>query len=366
MLKAAFDSRLPRPSARDYWDIALYFRAIWIALLLCIAGPASAANRIALVIGESAYTNTPALANPGNDADDVAKALTGAGFKVALRRDATKRDFDLALAQFTRDARDAEVVLFYFAGHGMQHGGVNYLMPVDAVMQDEVSLRYEMVSVDDVKLALESSPGVKILVLDSCRDNPLAEKLTRSLTVASRGVAVPKGLAPAQPTPGMIIVYATQSGHVALDGGAARNSPFARAFVDALGVPSLEVAALFRRVEEKVLSETAGLQSPELSISGVPEYYLTTGSPDRQAWDKASAGDADALIDFLSRFPASGYAAQAREKLKAIQGAEAGDATEALFWQSTEKNGSIGDYANYLKKYPGGAFSSIAVNDHCR
>lgn len=180
--------------------------------------------------------------------------------------------------------------------------------------------------------------------------------------MASRGVAVPKGLAPAQPTPGMIIVYATQSGHVALDGGAARNSPFARAFVDALGVPSLEVAALFRRVEEKVLSETAGLQSPELSISGVPEYYLTTGSPDRQAWDKASAGDADALIDFLSRFPASGYAAQAREKLKAIQGAEAGDATEALFWQSTEKNGSIGDYANYLKKYPGGAFSSIAVN----
>ena len=82
-----------------------------------------------------------------------------------MKRDATKRDFDLALAQFTRDARDA-VALFYFACHGMQHGGVNYLMPVDALLQDEVSLRYEMVSVDDVKLALESAPGVKILVLD--------------------------------------------------------------------------------------------------------------------------------------------------------------------------------------------------------
>ena len=244
----------------------------------------------------------------------------------------------------------------------MQNNGVNYVMPVDATLQDEVSLRYEMVSVDDIKLALESSPGVKILVLDSCRDNPLADRLMRSLSAAGRGASSVQGLAPAQPTPGMIIVYATQSGHVALDGNA-RNSPFAKAFVEELATPGLEVAALFRGVEQKVLAATGGQQSPELSISGVPEYYLTEATPDRKAWDRASAaGDANALIDFLSRFPASVYAPEAHAKLQDLQGAKAGDAVEALFWQSTEKGGTIEDYANYLKRYPSGAFATIAVN----
>jgi uncharacterized caspase-like protein len=337
----------------------------WLALWLVAAFGATgedARARLALVIGNAGYANTPALANPVNDAEDVAKALTSAGFAVTLKRNLGKRDFDLAIAQFTRDARDAEAALFYYAGHGMQYDGVNYVMPVDAVLRDYVSLRYEMVSVDEVKLALESSPGVKILVLDSCRDNPLAKRLMRSLSGAGRGLSGGQGLAPAQPTTGMIIVYATQSGHVALD-GTQRNSPFAKAFVEELSKPGLEVAMLFRGVEQKVLTATGGKQSPELSISGVPEYYMTEASPDRRAWDKASAaGDAEALIDFLSRFPASPYARQASAKLQSLQGAKAGDPVEALFWQSTNKGGTIADYAIYLKKYPTGAFAAIAVN----
>jgi hypothetical protein len=276
-------------------------------------------TRIALVIGNSHYLNTPALDNPGNDATDVAGALSAVGFKVTLRLDASKRQFDQALAQFSRDAKAADAALFYYAGHGMQFQGRNLLMPVDAELRDEVSLRYEMTGVDEVKEALKTSKGVKILVLDSCRDNPLANQLVRSISVSTRDVPHVQGFARDERTNGMVIVYSTQADEVAHD-GSGRNSPFSAAFVKELKQPGLEVGALFRRVESDVFQDTAGLQSPELSISMVPEFFMNQSETDQSLWARVRANpDAASLRAFLARYPGSFYAPDAAARLDLIE-----------------------------------------------
>ncbi len=128
---------------------------------------------------------------------------------MTLKLDAEKRQMDQAVAQFARDAGKADAALFYYAGHGMQFQGHNYVMPVDAELQDEISLRYEMIAIDDVKAALQRSGGVKIMVLEFCRNNPLAEKLMRSISVTTRDIPNVQGYARPEKTRGMIIVYAT-------------------------------------------------------------------------------------------------------------------------------------------------------------
>ena len=156
--------------------------------------PALADRRVALVVGNANYAHTPALANPRNDATDIAQALRAVGFDVTLKLDVEKRQMDQAVAQFAREAKTADAALFYYAGHGMQFEGKNYLMPVDAELQDELSMRYEMTAIDDVKAALQLSPGVKIMVLDACRNNPLAERFIRSISISNRGIAQGAGL----------------------------------------------------------------------------------------------------------------------------------------------------------------------------
>src|ERR1043165_1071189 len=165
-------------------------RAILIASLCILVflagltqGSSSAADRrVALVIGNSAYRNPSlVLTNPKNDAEDVAAALRELDFEVVHATDAKKEDFDRALARFARLANGADVALFFYAGHALQFQGRNYLMPIDAELQDEVSLRYQMESVDDVRAALERVSGIKIMILDACRNNPAAELLRRKI-----------------------------------------------------------------------------------------------------------------------------------------------------------------------------------------
>ena len=287
-----------------------------ICLGLMAQAVASAADkRVALVVGNSKYRNTPILDNPVNDATDVAAALTALGFQVTLKLDADKRQMDLAVAQFARDAGDADAAMFYYAGHGMQFEGRNYVMPVDAVLQDEISLRYEMTAIDDVRAALDRSPGVKIMVLDSCRNNPLAERLVRSIGGGARGAAEARGLALPERTRGMIIAYATQAGDVAND-GSGRNSPFSTAFLKEVREPGLEIGTMFRRIGGDVYKATNGQQSPELSISLMQEYYLNQGETDQSMWARVRANATpDALRAFIARYPDSFYAPDARERL---------------------------------------------------
>jgi uncharacterized caspase-like protein len=283
--------------------------------LMAQISPSLADKRVALVIGNSKYTNTPSLVNPENDASDVAEALRTVGFQVTLKLDAEKRQMDQAVAQFAREAGEADAALFYYAGHGMQFQGRNYVMPVDAELQDEISLRYEMTAIDDVKAALERSNGVKIMVLDACRNNPLAAKLVRSISAVTRDIPHVQGYARPEKTRGMIVVYATQADDVAND-GAGRNSPFSTAFLKEIKEPGLEIGTMFRRIGGDVYQATNGQQSPELSISLVPEYYLNQSETDQTIWARVRASaDAAAIHEFLDRYPESFYAPDAKARL---------------------------------------------------
>jgi hypothetical protein len=292
--------------------------ALVVAALLGDVVGARADTRIALVIGNGRYQSTAPLANPGNDATDVAAALGRLGFDARLVLDASRREMDRAIGQFARDAKGADSALIYFAGHGMQFEGRNYVVPVDAELQDDISVRYELTAVDDLKAALENSRGVKILVLDSCRDNPLATKLARSLSVTHRDATEARGLAPFKQPNGIVVAYATQADQTAED-GSGRNSPFSAAFLKELQTPRLEVAALFRKIQEDVYRSTNGEQWPELSISLVPEYYLNQEDTDQTVWARIrEKPDSAALHDFLARFPGSFYAPDAAARLELI------------------------------------------------
>jgi uncharacterized caspase-like protein len=251
-------------------------------MLICLGAlPSYAEKRVALVIGNSAYQNTPALPNPKSDATDMAAALQPLGFEVVLATDLDKRGMDDAFRRFARLARDADAALFFYAGHGLQYAGTNYLMPVDAKLQDEADLPYEMAKVDDIIADLSRAKNIRIVILDACRDNPMAERLRVSLP-ASRSAAVSRGLARIERTQGLITAFATQPGQVAADGFGKRNSPFTTAILKHIATAGIEAGTLFRRVAQDVNESTGGKQLPELSVSLLGEFYFAgqgAGSP---------------------------------------------------------------------------------------
>jgi uncharacterized caspase-like protein len=273
---------------------------------------AHADKRVALVIGNSEYGTQARLLNPRNDAQDIAESLKSLGFEVILRVDADKQTFLQALAEFSRRVVDAEIGLFFYAGHGMQYSGNNYLVPVRAQLQDDISIRFELVALEEVQRALERTAGVRILVLDACRNNPLAVELTRSMRATNRDATITRGLARIEQARGTVVAYSTQANDVAEDGNA-RNSPFTRAFLDSLREPGLEVGAMFRKVATRVYEATRGKQLPELSISLLSDVYLNRNETDAQVWGRVrAANDPAGVRDFLERFPNSFYAADAR------------------------------------------------------
>jgi hypothetical protein len=299
--------------------------AFWLVLALlgiaCLtSAPASADRRVALVIGNAAYKNTQRLINPKNDAEDMAAALTEAGFEVTYRQDLEKRKMDTTLAQFTRNAREAEVALFYYAGHGMQFNGQNYLMPVDAELEDQVSLRYEMISLDDVRNALQGANGVKIMILDACRNNALAERLIRSIRGSGRDIPSVRGFSPPEKVRGMVIAYSTQSDDTAED-GKGRNSPFTEALLEQMRVPGLEIGAMFRRVTNAVYTRTGRRQVPEVSMSLLSdtEFSLNRNESDTQAWTKVrDSNDPAKIKDFLQKYSGSFLTPEANLRLSLL------------------------------------------------
>jgi uncharacterized caspase-like protein len=291
-----------------------------VLLLLIAAGKAHSEKRVALIIGNATYQNTPALANPGNDAEDMASALKRVGFDVIFERNLNKRGMEQAIARFARAARDSDAALFYFAGHGMQYRGLNYLVPTDAKLEDEFSLDFEMTRLEDVLTGLGQSRGVRILVLDACRRNPLVEKLAGMST--TRDFVSTRGLARIDASRGMVVAYSTQADQLAID-GTGRNSPFTAALVSHITEPGLEIGTLFRRVATEVNKSTGGRQLPELSVSLLGEFYFSKADTDAQAWSKVRRSQNTAeLQEFLTRYPKSPLGADIRERLQAIETAE--------------------------------------------
>ena len=283
-----------------------------------LAMPAAATERrVALVIGNSSYSNAPVLPNTVNDARDMAVSLRKVGFEVVDGVNLDKRGMDQAVTRFARLAQDADAVMFYYAGHGFQFNGENYLVPVEARVEDEISVQYETTRLNDVLTALNFSKGVKIMVLDACRNNPFVSQLAKRQ--ATRGFAVGSGLAPVARAQGMVIAYATQANDVAAD-GIGRNSPFTAALVREIEQPGLEVATMFRRVQKSVYDATSGRQTPELSLSLLGDFYLNREETDSDVWRRIRASDdPEAYKDFIQRYPTSFFTIDARTRLDLIE-----------------------------------------------
>jgi OOP family OmpA-OmpF porin len=239
-----------------------------VILLLLAATAAQAETRVALVIGNGSYKNTSRLANPRNDATDVAAALTRAGFETITGFDLDKAGMEDAEIRFARKARDADVAIFYYSGHAIQYAGTNYLLPVDALIKDSTDLR-RLAKVDDIVDDLQQAKTLRVLILDSCRDNPLADELKRTLG-SSRGANVQRGLARLDSPRGMIVAYSTQAGQTA-DDGTGRNSPYTAALLRQIETPE-EISVVFKRTAAEVAR--SGRQLPELSLSFFGDFYL--------------------------------------------------------------------------------------------
>jgi chemotaxis protein histidine kinase CheA len=277
-----------------------------------------AERRVALVVGNATYRiANVSLANPRNDAEDISAVLKTLGFEVVTTIDANKREMDLALQRFARLATDADAALFFYAGHAMQFQGRNFLMPTDAELEDEISVRYQTVGLEEVRAALDRANGVKIMILDACRNNPLADRLQKTIVGASRAVATTRGLARIDKTQGMVVAYATAADEVAQD-GQGRNSPFTTALLKRLQEPGLEIEMMFRRVAYDVNAQTGGRQRPETYISLLSEYYLNQS--DRIVWDRIKdQDDVAALRDFVNKYPSSPHAIFARNRLDLLE-----------------------------------------------
>jgi len=243
-------------------------------VLACASLFAVDGGRFALVVGNGNYKGISRLANPTNDATDIAKLLTEAGFSVRLETDTTLSKMEGAVREFSAEAKaaKAETTLFFYAGHGVQFEGVNYLIPVDADIQMDYELRSKAVSMEMVASALEDAKSeFNLILLDACRDNPFS-----SSRGGSRGLVVMGG-----GTPESMVVFATSPGSVAQDGGGS-NSPFTSALKEYLLTPDLEVRQLVASVSKKVQSLTSGKQIPWVNTSFTGSFYFITAQQQLQ------------------------------------------------------------------------------------
>ena len=236
--------------------------AAFVAIVLaccCASDAALAGKRIALVVGNSAYQNVNPLANPANDAAAMAEMFRKARFDmVDSRRDLKAQEMRRALREFTDKARGADIAVIYFAGHGLEVDGTNYLVPVDAMLERDADVDDEAVSLNRILMAAEPATKLRLVILDACRDNPFMKKMKR--TLASR--AIGRGLVGVEASrPNTFIAFAAREGSTAADGSGA-NSPFTTALLKYLAQPGLDIRKAFGFVRDDVMSATGGQQEP--------------------------------------------------------------------------------------------------------
>ncbi len=230
-------------------------------------------KRVALVIGNSNYQNVPALQNPERDAATVAKGLEAVGFQdVTLQVNLGREQLVNTLRAFAKQTENADWAVVYYAGHGIEVAGTNYLIPTDARIASDLDIGLEAVPIDQVLNAAERARALRLVILDACRDNPFANQMKR--TVASRSIG--RGLAKMEPDPGTLVIFAAKHGETALDGDG-ENSPFVMAFVKDIQVPGVEVRRLFDNVRDDVMDMTGRRQQPYSygSVPGRQDFYFT-------------------------------------------------------------------------------------------
>jgi len=261
----------------EYESGMLRHVAAILAALLFLCSGAEAERRIALVIGNGAYQNVPQLPNPPKDAALIGKALARAGFAVTLQSDLDHDGLIKALRAFARASDGADWAVLYYAGHGIEMGGVNYLIPVDARLETDRDVGFEAVPVDQVMSAIDGARALRMVILDACRNNPFAVAMQKR---SGAGRDIGRGLALIEPAKATLVAYSAKAGTIALDGEGA-DSPFAAALATHLVEPGVEVDKLFRLVRDDVLEATGNKQEPFVygSLPGRQSFYFVPPGP---------------------------------------------------------------------------------------
>jgi hypothetical protein len=312
--------------------------ATFLAVLLAVAaaGPGWAGGRVALVIGNSGYTNVSELPNPKNDAALVAKALRDAGFDdVKELADLDQVGLRRALKDFTAVARGADTAVIYYAGHGVEVAGQNYLIPTDATLAQATDVEFEAIPLESARTAVSGARKLRLVIVDACRNNPF--KLVSSEGKRSVG----RGLARVEPNANELIAYAAKEGTVASDGNGA-NSPYATALVKYLPTPGLEIRLMFGQVRDEVVEATGGAQEPFTygTLGGQPIYL--NPAPAVAALPPPAASP-----------PAKGPVAAD------TSGSQLNEAATA--WVAVKDTTSIAVLKTYIARYKGTVFSDLAV-----
>lgn len=265
-------------------------------LFLMATGLAQAEeNRFALVIGNSSYEKIGRLGNPGRDADLVAKSLEAVGFEVSVHFDLDEDGLGKVLDDLADRAPELDVAVLYFAGHGIQKDGENFLIPVDAQLKSATSIERETVSLRSFMEVMEEVP-ISLLFLDACRNNPFAEHLLSQSSSDGRSAGITRGLAPIRTVGDMLVTFATLPNSVAKD-GAGQNSPFAKALARHVATPDAEVSVLMKRVTRDVMAETDGEQRPQQLSQMQTEFYFKRTN--------AAAPETDDQQTLLAVYPGS-------------------------------------------------------------
>jgi uncharacterized caspase-like protein len=333
---------------------ALGLLAVMIAALFSISQAVAAVTnggkKVALVIGNSTYQYAVTLPNPKSDASLMATTLRSTGFNVIEGTDLDKTKMTEMLDRFTEEAYDADVAVVYYAGHGLQVDGHNYLIPVDAQLEKAAQLQTRTVSVDKLLESLPPDPAVSVIILDACRDNPLARTLAKAMP-ASRSQSMGAGLAAVQASGqstgsgGLLIAYATDPGAVAYD-GKDLNSPYTTALARHLTTPGLEIQSALTRVRADVSDATNGAQRPWHNASLGREVFLGGDAPAPAVAAAPAATDGTPTVTL-------GAGAQQ-------PGADVNWTVEQKLWDEASKRNTIAHYELYLKQFPNGSFAGLA------
>jgi uncharacterized caspase-like protein len=327
---------------RAGWHLFVAF-ALWCSA----SASALAEKRVALIIGNSGYQHAVKLANPANDAGAIGKIFKDIGFDVVdVRRDVPTLELRRAIREFSLHTHDADVAIVFYAGHGFEMNGTNYLVPTDAKLERDFDVEDETVPLDRFLAAVEPAKRLRLVILDACRDNPFVKKMRRS--VATR--AIGQGLAKIDVTStDTLIAFAAKAGSVATD-GEGPHSPFTNALLKHLPTPGLDVRILFGRVRDDVFTSTARRQEPFVygSLGGsdvtlVPAPAappVDTGDPRSDYQAAESLGTLEAWDLFLARHPTGFFANLAREQRAKLLLGEGKPAAEAARKRQEEERKS--------------------------
>jgi uncharacterized caspase-like protein len=302
---------------------------------------AKAERRVALVIGNSGYAHATALRNPRNDAADMAEVLKTLGFEVVLGHDLSQQQFAQSIERYARILEDADVGLFFYAGHGLQVNDKNYLVSTNAKLDNEFLISSETIELDAIIKLMESKATTNLVFLDACRNNPLTENLRRNLAAMKRNASLGRGLARVEVSGrDTLVAFAAAPGQEAAD-GAERNSPFTTALIKHLPRPGVEVSVMLKEVAADVRRDTQNAQRPQQLSDMSRTFYFAKAEP-------AVATRVDAGAE-----PAR----------PAVHASSAGAETRSLdvaFWNAAQSSNDCEAVRAYLQRFPEGIFVELA------